>query len=145
MLNPLILLYGTDSRFQRGYCGRTARRRRPEFLNSIRQTFGEQNAAISAIGLAELVHGIYRAQTPEIRVRRQAFIDDLMRGIPTYPFATKAALLAGKINGEQQAKGVIIPFVDLLIASTALSVGFSVLTVNLRHFQQVPNLRVLTF
>ena len=105
---------------------------------------GEQNAAISAIGLAELVHGIYRAQTPEIRVRR-SFIDDLMRGIPTYPFATKAALLAEKINGEQQAKGVIIPFVDLLIASTALSVGFSVLTVNLRHFQQVPNLRVLTF
>ena len=28
---------------------------------------GDQEAALSAIGLTELVHGIYRAQTPEMR------------------------------------------------------------------------------
>jgi predicted nucleic acid-binding protein len=33
---------------------------------------GDQEAALSAVGLTELVHGLYRAQTPEMRVRREA-------------------------------------------------------------------------
>jgi predicted nucleic acid-binding protein len=52
-------------------------------------------------------------------------------------------MLAGKIDGEQQAKGVTVPFGDLLIGATALSLGFSVLTVNLRHFRLIPDLQIL--
>ena len=33
---------------------------------------GDQDAALSSVGLAELVHGIYRAQTPAMRLRRQS-------------------------------------------------------------------------
>jgi predicted nucleic acid-binding protein len=54
-------------------------------------------------------------------------------------------MLAGKIDGEQQAQGVTVPFADLLIGATALSLGFSVLTVNLRHFCLVPGLTVVPF
>jgi len=32
---------------------------------------GDQDAALSAIGLTELIHGIYRAHTTEIRRRRK--------------------------------------------------------------------------
>ena len=32
---------------------------------------GDQDAALSSVGLTELVHGIYRAPTPEIRTRRE--------------------------------------------------------------------------
>jgi predicted nucleic acid-binding protein len=39
----------------------------------------------------------------------------------------------------------VIPFGDLLISATALSLGYSVLTVNLRHFEQVPGLTVVQF
>ena len=35
---------------------------------------GDQDAALSAVGLTELVHGLYRAQTPEMRVRRESFL-----------------------------------------------------------------------
>jgi tRNA(fMet)-specific endonuclease VapC len=52
-------------------------------------------------------------------------------------------MLAGKLDGEQQSKGVVIPFGDLLIGATALSLGFSVLTENLRHFQKIPGLSVI--
>ena len=52
-------------------------------------------------------------------------------------------MLAGRIDGEQTANGVIIPFVDLLIGATALSLGFSVLTANMRHFKQIPGLNVI--
>ena len=54
-------------------------------------------------------------------------------------------MLAGKIDGEQQALGVTVPFSDLLIGATALSHGFSVLTVNLRHFRLIPGLTVVPF
>ena len=51
--------------------------------------------------------------------------------------------LAGKIDGEQQSQGVVVPFGDLLIGATALSLGFSVLPANLRHFQKIPGLMVV--
>lgn len=39
----------------------------------------DQEAALSAVGLTELVHGIYRASTPSIRTRREAFLEDFWR------------------------------------------------------------------
>jgi tRNA(fMet)-specific endonuclease VapC len=104
---------------------------------------GDQDAALSSIGLTELVHGIYRAQTPEMRLRRESFIEEMLRDVTVYPYTKETAMLAGKIDGEQQAKGVTVPFGDLLIGATALSLGFSVLTVNLRHFRLVPDLQIL--
>ena len=106
---------------------------------------GDQEAALSAIGLTELVHGIYRAKTPESRALRQTFIEELLRDFTVYPYTKETALLAGKLDGEQQAKGTTIPFPDLLIGATALVLGFSVLTVNVRHFQLVPGLHVIRF
>lgn len=53
------------------------------------------------------------------------------------------ALLAGRIDGEQRSRGVIIPFGDLLIGATALSLGYQILTGNPRDFQRIPGLSVL--
>jgi hypothetical protein len=46
---------------------------------------GDQDAALSSVGLTELIHGIYRAQTPEIRLRRQSFIEELLRDLTSIP------------------------------------------------------------
>ena len=43
-----------------------------------------------------------------------------------YPYTKETALLAGKIDGEQQSLGIIIPFGDLLIGATALF-GYSLM------------------
>jgi predicted nucleic acid-binding protein len=59
------------------------------------------------------------------------------------PYTRETALLAGKIDAEQRNRGVIIPYPDLLIAVTALSLGFSVLTVNVRRFERIPGLSVV--
>jgi tRNA(fMet)-specific endonuclease VapC len=104
---------------------------------------GDQEAALSAIGVTELIHGLYRAQTPALRMRRQSFLDELLKALTVYPYTKETAMLAGKLDGEQQSKGVVIPFGDLLIGATALSIGFSVLTENLRHFQKIPGLSVI--
>jgi len=104
---------------------------------------GDQDAALSAVGLTELIHGIHRAQTPQMRARRESFLHELLADLTVYPYTKETAMLAGKIDGEQQSQGVVIPFGDLLIGATALSVGFSVLTANLRHFQKIPGLTVV--
>lgn len=97
------------------------------------------------MGVTELIHGLYRANTPTLRLRRQTFLDELLEDLTVYPYTKQTALLAGQIDGEQQSRGVIIPFADLLIGATALSLGYSVLTANVRHFRQVPGLLVMLF
>ena len=46
---------------------------------------GDQRAVLSAVGLTELVHGIYPAQTVEARNRRDAFIRELLNDVDVYP------------------------------------------------------------
>jgi predicted nucleic acid-binding protein len=50
--------------------------------------------------------------------------------------------LAGKIEGEQAAKGLVIVLPDLLIGATALYLGYFVATLNTRHFRLIPGLSV---
>lgn len=106
---------------------------------------GDQDTALSAVGLTELVHGLYRANTAALRLRRKAFLDEVLADFTVYPYTRETALLAGKLDAEQRSRGVVVPFADLLIGATALSLGFSLLTANQRHFQQVPGLSVVIF
>jgi predicted nucleic acid-binding protein len=114
-----------------------------QLIEQIVNTTGDQEAALSAIGLTELIHGIYRARTPEMRLRRESFLNELLADLTVYPYTKETALLAGKLDGEQQSRGVVIPFGDLLIGATALSLGYKVLTGNLRDFQRIPSLSVV--
>ena len=76
--------------------------------NRLADTTGDQRAVLSAVGLTELVHGIYRAQTTEARNRRDAFIRELLNDVEVYNYTKDTALLAGGIDGEQQSRGVTI-------------------------------------
>ena len=91
-----------------------------DLLEQTLQARGDQEVALASVALVELAHGIYRATTPERRNRREEFVQELLRDVSVYPLTPQTALLAGKIDGEQQAKGITIPFQDLLIGVTAL-------------------------
>jgi predicted nucleic acid-binding protein len=114
-----------------------------QMLKQIVAATGDQRTVLSSVGLTELVHGIYRAQSTQTRSRRDSFIRELLNDVEVYPYTKETALLAGKIDGEQQSHGIIISFGDLLIGTTALEVGYSVLTVNVRHFRLIPGLTVM--
>lgn len=114
-----------------------------QMLKQIVAATGDQRAVLSSVGLTELVHGIYRAHTAEARSRRDSFIRELLADVEVYSYTKETALVAGKIDGEQQSRGIVIPFGDLLIGATALEVGYSVLTVNVRHFERIPGLSVV--
>jgi predicted nucleic acid-binding protein len=113
-----------------------------QLLRRIANVAGDQEVALSAVGPMELMHGIYRADNVQRRTARELFINELIADIEVYPFSKDTAVLAGKIDGEQQAKGIVIPFADLLIGATALLLGYSVVTVNDRDFKRTPGLNV---
>ena len=115
-----------------------------DFLTSIWQRFGEVEIAISAVTLAELVHGVARANTPENKERRRDFIDELKRHVPVHPVTDSTAEIAGQTSGEQAAKGITLPADDLLIGASAIEQGYAVATLNIRHFEKIPGLQVLS-
>lgn len=87
---------------------------------------GDQDAALSSVGLTELVHGINRAQNLEMRLRCESFLGELLRDRTVYPYTKETAMLADRWRAAGQ--GVTVPIGDLLIGATALSLGFSILT-----------------
>jgi predicted nucleic acid-binding protein len=114
-----------------------------QMLAAISGNVGNTDIAISVVTLIELAHGAARADTSPRREKRQQFIHELLTALPIHPITMPIALRVGQIDGENQAKGIRIPLSDLLIGGTALELGYSVATSNLRHFEMVPGLLVV--
>src|SRR5713226_7940708 len=115
-----------------------------QFLKQIILKTGEMEVVLCSITVAELVHGIHRADTPERRERRRAFLDELKAVVPVYPITDSTAELVGKISAESSATGVTIPFADLLIGACALERGYAVATRNVRHFKNIRGLNLIS-
>ena len=114
----------------------------PQILRQVRETWGETEIGLSAVTIAELTHGIQRAQLEAQRVRQQAFVDEVMETVKVHPVSSEIAQRAGVISGQAAVQHLTLPFEDLLIGATALYPGFEVATQNIRHFKKIPNLIV---
>ncbi len=114
-----------------------------EAIENVQAAMGEIPLVLSAVTVAEIGHGIYRALTPEIRERRRAFLDDLKATVPIYPLTTATAEIIAKVGGEQAAKGINLPLGDLMIGACALELGYAVGTGNFRDFNRIPGLKLV--
>ena len=75
-----------------------------DFLRKIAARIGEREACLSVITVAELAHGIYRADTLARRQRRRIFLDELKAALPVYPITEITAELVGRIGAESAAR-----------------------------------------
>ena len=114
------------------------------FLKYIADQVGDREAALCAISVAELAHGVHRANTAKRRQARRGFLDDLKAAVAIYPISTETAEIVGKIHADSSGRGITIPFDDLLIGACAVERGYAVATRNLRHFQKIAGLRTIT-
>jgi len=113
-------------------------------LKRVHAAHGETESGLSAVTIVELTHGIYRAKNESDRDRRRVFAEELCRDMTVHPVTLEIAQLAGRIEGEQAALGISIPFEDLLIGVTAVHLNYGVATLNIRHFQLIPGLNVVS-
>lgn len=120
--------------------GRNAR----QALAEIAVSAAGEDVAVSVDTLIELAHGVTRANTPQRMAMRRQFLNELITALPVHPVTVSVALRAGQIDGENAAQGIRVALSDLLIGVTALELGFRVATENVRHFQLVPGLEIVT-
>lgn len=117
----------------------------PETVKKIRQAAGDVTIVICSLTVAELAHGIYRADTPERGRMRRQFLDELKAHVPVHPMTESTAEIIARIGGQQAAKGITVPLADLIIGACALELGYAVGTANLRDFSRIPGLNVIQF
>ena len=97
---------------------------------------------ISVITVSELLHGVHRADSEKRRLKREAFVEKVIELFPVYPFDLNAARIHARLWAYLAKKGITIGSHDLMIASTSISLGFSVMTSDLRDYGKIEGLKV---
>ena len=102
----------------------------------------EEEFFISVISASELLHGIYRAANPIINARRKAFVEGILTQFPILSIDLLTARTHAQLWANMQATGQMIGLHDSWIAAQCIARGYSLVTHNIREFQQVPGLVV---
>jgi predicted nucleic acid-binding protein len=102
----------------------------------------EELFGLSVISVAELLNGVHRADSTKRRLKRSAYVEKIIELFPVYSFEISIARIYSELWADLSRKGTQIGAHDLIIGSTALSLGFSVATFNLRHFERIEGLKV---
>jgi predicted nucleic acid-binding protein len=121
---------------------------RREFeIDKFTENRGDEIFGLSVITVAELLHGVHRADSSKRRLKRSAYVEKVIELFPVYVFDISTARIYSELWSDLSSRGIQIGAHDLIIGSTALSLGFSVATFNIRHFERIEGLKVeiLTF
>lgn len=95
--------------------------------------------AVSAITLAELMHGAEKSSRPAANL---AVVEDFCSRLEVLDYGQRAAQHYGQIRAALERAGTPIGVNDLHIAAHARSDGLVVVTNNRREFDRVPALQV---
>ncbi len=113
------------------------KRRPPEALAAFNRHHGQM--ALSAISLAELVHGAEKSSDP---ARNLAVVQDFRSRLSVLDYGERAAHHYGSIRAVLERQGTPIGVNDLHIAAQARSEGLVLVTNNQREFERVPGLLI---
>lgn len=102
----------------------------------------EEPFGISVVTVAELLHGVERADNETRRLRRQAFVEKVIELLPIFPFDVAAARIYARIWASLVQRGFTVGAHDLIIAATAISLDYTVITSNRRDFEKIEGLRL---
>ena len=100
---------------------------------------------LSVITASEILHGVHRAQNPDIRARRSAFVESVLSQFPLLDIDLATARLHAQIWATLAEQGRLIGPHDLWLAATCLTHGLTISTANVREFERVPGLMVETW
>ncbi len=100
---------------------------------------------ISVVTVSELLHGVHRADTEKRRLKRSAFVEKIIQTFPLYSFDLGAARIYAKVWANLAKKGAVIGAHDLMIASTAIALGYSVVTSDMRDYGKIKEVSVEKF
>jgi len=97
---------------------------------------------ISVATVAELLHGVERADTDTRKIKRQAFVEKVIEMFPVFPFDIGVARIYARLWASLVQRGFTVGSHDLIIAATAISLDYTVITANRRDFEKIAGLRL---
>jgi tRNA(fMet)-specific endonuclease VapC len=120
-------------------CSKALRGRHVSLTNLLSGMYPE-GLAISVVTYGEVTEGVLFSRN---RAVDQQLWRDFLAGFDIIDVTMEIAEVWADVRGSLRKQGNIVPDNDLLIASTALRFGMTVVTGNERHFGRVPGLDVL--
>ena len=103
------------------------------------QNTNPEDVCISSVTYAELVHGVEKSAAVE---KNRLALSMLLANMEILDFDVDAADCYGKIRAVLEKKGTPIGPLDMMIAAHAQSLGYTVVTNNVKEFSRVSALRI---
>ena len=112
---------------------------KPETVFQKLQNTNPEDVCISSVTYAELVHGVEKSAAVE---KNRLALSMLLANMDILDFDVDAADCYGKIRAVLEKKGTPIGPLDMMIAAHAQSLGYTVVTNNVKEFSRVSALRI---
>jgi len=95
--------------------------------------------SISVVSYGELYFGAKKSKYSE---KNLAVVRQISETFPIIEVTKSIIETFGEVKARLQSEGINISDLDLIIASTALNMNFTLVTNNERHFIQIPGLTI---
>ena len=112
---------------------------KPEKVFQKLQTIHPEDVCISSVTYAELVHGVEKSIAVE---KNRLALSMLLANMEILDFDVDAADCYGKIRAGLEKNGTPIGPLDMMIAGHAQSLGYTVVTNNVKEFSRVSALKI---
>ena len=119
-------------------CSYIIRTRPPSVLEKFK-TLPISDISISSITQAELLYGAERCSSKTVTY---SIIESFTSRLIILNWDSEAAKSYGYLRAYMEKNGRIIGNMDLMIAAHALSIGATIVTNNIRHFNMIDGLKV---
>jgi predicted nucleic acid-binding protein len=112
---------------------------------SLVSAIGAEPLAMPAVVYAEVLVGVFLADTAERAAHRRARLDALAERVPVVEFDRRIATVWADLFARLSRAGAMVPSNDLAVAATALHLNYGVCIgpADEKHFRAVPGLRVV--
>jgi tRNA(fMet)-specific endonuclease VapC len=108
-----------------------------------RELGADEEVGMAAITASELLHGVHRADRTR-RAGREAFVEAVIVAFPPLPFDLPCARAHARLWADLPASGSDVGPHDRLVAATAVATGWRVATANVRHFERIAGVHVVS-
>lgn len=112
---------------------------KPKIVFQRLKAIDPEDVCVSTVTYAELVHGVEKSAAVE---KNRLALSMLLANIEILDFDVDAANCYGKIRADLEKKGTPIGPLDMMIAGHAQSLGYTVVTNNVKEFSRVSNLEI---
>jgi tRNA(fMet)-specific endonuclease VapC len=100
----------------------------------------ESQIAICSIVLAELIFGAFNSQSKTKELLE--YYGEISKKLVCFDFDKKSAVIFGELKNNTRVIGKTIDDIDLMVAGICLANDLILVTNNVKHFKNIPNLQI---